>query len=114
MALWKHKTKKRFNCFRRSLRNFNEVLCFDCLYDCDTTLENVIFVLLLEIRFQYYILVYAQSASPIRRNGVKLSSNILRYVRTRCAQISWRHRLILTVKHICLEIRIICIINDEG
>ena len=36
------------------------------------------------------------------------------HVRTRCAQISWRHRLILTVKHICLEIKIICIVNDEG
>lgn len=59
--------------------------------------------------------MYAQSALLIRRNGVKLNNNTyLWYVRTRCAQISWRHRLILTVKHICLEIKIICIVNDEG
>lgn len=64
---------------------------------------------------QYHILVYAQSALLIRRNGVKLNNNTyLWYVRIRCAQISWRHRLILTVKHICLEIKIICIVNDEG
>lgn len=79
-------------------------------------LHSNIFVLrYLDTITQYHILVYAQSALLIRRNGVKLNNNTyLWYVRTRCAQISWRHRLILTVKHICLEIKIICIVNDEG
>lgn len=106
--------KKQFiNCFRCFFLFFfflNKKLCFIFYFYTPISLFFVI-----ETRLQYHILVYAQSALLIRRNGVKLNNNTyLWYVRTRCAQISWRHRLILTVKHICLEIKIICIVNDEG
>lgn len=107
--------KKQFiNCFRCFfLFSFflNKKLCFIFYF----YYTNIFVLRYRDTITQYHILVYAQSALLIRRNGVKLNNNTyLWYVRTRCAQISWRHRLILTVKHICLEIKIICIVNDEG